>query len=90
MKLSKKILKTFSVIAMLAASMAVVSCAAEEDDDEENAITGSNNDYSIDFTNNDPLAMYRAYHATFNKHRPNSVTVPWTGRSAKPGPCRWD
>ncbi|WP_443737238.1 hypothetical protein [Treponema sp.] len=68
MKLSKKILKTFSVIAMLAASMAVVSCAAEEDDDEENAITGSNNDYSIDFTNNDPLAMYRAYHATFNKH----------------------
>ena len=52
MKLSKKILKTFSVIAMLAASMVVVACAAEDDDDEEGAITGSNNDYAIAFTNN--------------------------------------
>lgn len=67
MKLSKKILKTFSVIAMLAASMVVVACAAEDDDDEEGAITGSNNDYAIAFTNNS-TSMYRAYHATFNKH----------------------
>ena len=67
MKLSKKILKTFSVIAMLAASMVVVACAAEDDDDEEGAITGSNNDYAIAFTNSS-TSMYRAYHATFNKH----------------------
>ena len=38
MKLSKKILKTFSVIAMLAASMVVVACAAEDDDDEDRGI----------------------------------------------------
>lgn len=52
---------------MLAASMVVVACAAEDDDDEEGAITGSNNDYAIAFTNSS-TSMYRAYHATFNKH----------------------
>ena len=60
-----KILATAAVAAVVA--FGFMACAAEEDDDELKAITGSNNDYSINFPNtgND---MYRAYATTYNKH----------------------
>ena len=45
-----------------------MGCKAEDDDDDElKALSGSNNDYSVDFKNegND---VYRAYHTTTFKH----------------------
>ena len=44
-----------------------MGCKAEDDDDELKALSGSNNDYSVDFKNegND---VYRAYHTTTFKH----------------------
>ena len=60
-----KILATAAVAAVVA--FGFMACAAEEDDDEFDAIKGSNNDYSINFTNNG-TDMYRAYHSTYNKH----------------------
>ena len=64
MKLSKVL---FGSAVMAALVFGFASCAAEDDDDEKEAITGSNNDYSISFTNEDD-GMYRAYHSTFNRH----------------------
>ena len=60
-----KILATAAVAAVVA--FGFMACAAEEDDDELEAISGSNNNYYINFKNN-TNDMYRAYHATFNKH----------------------
>ena len=64
MKLSK-ILMSGALVAALA--FGVMGCKAEDDDDELKALSGSNNDYSVDFKNegND---VYRAYHTTTFKH----------------------
>lgn len=50
-----------------ALAFGVMGCKAEDDDDELKALSGSNNDYSVDFKNegND---VYRAYHTTTFKH----------------------
>lgn len=60
-----KILATAAVAAVVA--FGFMACAAEENDDVFDAIKGSNNDYSINYTNNG-TDMYRAYHSTYNKH----------------------
>lgn len=64
MKLSK-ILMSGALVAALA--FGVMGCKAEDDDDELKALSGSNNNYSVDFKNegND---VYRAYHTTTFKH----------------------
>lgn len=60
-----KILATAAVAAVVA--FGFMACAAEEDDDELEAISGSNNNYYINFKNN-TNDMYRCYATTYNKH----------------------
>lgn len=64
MKLSKVLLSSALALSLV---FGAIACAAEEDDDELEAISGSNNNYSINFTNNG-TEMYRAYHSTYNQH----------------------
>lgn len=67
MKMTKKLLALWGGVAILASAFVFTGCKAEDDDDEFEAITGSNNDYEINFTN-ETDGMYRAYKTTFNKH----------------------
>lgn len=72
MKFSKKALAVLSAVAM--ASVAVTSCKAASDDDENEMISGSNNKYSIDFTNS-TTDTSRGYKATTFKHSGAVVKV---------------
>lgn len=67
MKMTKKLLALAGGVAILASAFVFTGCKSEDDDDEFEAITGSNNDYEINFTN-ETDGMYRAYKTTFNKH----------------------
>lgn len=66
-----KILATAAVAAVVA--FGFMACAAEEDDDDANAIKGSNNNYSINWSNTPETwkegGMYRGYRSTYNNHR---------------------
>ncbi|MDD5789933.1 MAG: hypothetical protein PUE30_05375 [Spirochaetia bacterium] len=67
MKMTKKLLALVGGVAILTSAFVFTGCKSEDDDDEFEAITGSNNDYEINFTN-ETDGMYRAYKTTFNKH----------------------
>lgn len=74
MKFSKKVLAAFSALAMIVASLAVTSCKAVSDDDVNEMIKGSNNNYSIDFTN-ETGETSRGFKATTFKHSGAVVKV---------------
>ena len=82
MKLSKKLIAAFSVAAMLVTAMSVTGCKKEDDDDPEGAITGSNNNYAVNYNNTNGYAadtvadtkantagVYRAWNRTTFKHQ---------------------
>lgn len=82
MKLSKKLIAAFSVAAMLVTAMSVTGCKKEDDDDPEGAITGSNNNYAVNYNNTNGYAadtvadtkastagVYRAWKRTTFKHQ---------------------
>ena len=83
MKISKKLLAAFSVAAMLVTALSVTGCKKEEDDDDPvGAITGSNNNYAVNYNNtngyaadtaNDTKAnsagVYRAWNRTTWQHQ---------------------
>ncbi len=71
MKMVKKIL--LGMVAT-AAIIGFVGCKATVDDPEE-AITGSGNDYSVDYDNTSGTENYRAYHSTDLKHAGALVKV---------------
>ena len=71
MKMVKKILLG---MAFTAAVLAFAGCKGAADDPEE-AITGSNNDYSVDYDNTEGAEVYRAYHETGMKHAGALVKV---------------
>nr|MBP3281413.1 hypothetical protein [Treponema sp.] len=68
MKLSKKVLAAMSASALLLTAGIFTSCG-EEDDDPEGAITGSNNKYTLSYTNSSTTDTYRCYNSTTAKHR---------------------
>ena len=63
MKMVKKVLLGLAATATI---MAFFGCKME--DDPEGAITGSGNNYSVDYTNTDAKNEYRAYKSTSLKH----------------------
>ena len=65
MKLSKFF--KIGVVALLATSMCFVACKKEEDDDVNEMLSGSNNNYSINF-HNDTGSTSRGYKTTTFKH----------------------
>lgn len=67
MKLSKKVLAALSTAALLATAGFLASCSNEEDDDENQMISGSNNDYSIKYSNSSD-SVSRGYKTTTFKH----------------------
>lgn len=82
MKISKKLLAAFSVAAMLVTALSVTGCKKEDDDDPVGAITGSNNNYSVNYNNTNGYAadtvndkksgssgVYRAWNRTTFKHQ---------------------
>ena len=71
MKMVKKIL--LGMVAT-AAIIGFVGCKATVDDPEE-AITGSGNDYSVNYDNTSGEGFYRAYHSTDMKHAGALVKV---------------
>ncbi len=83
MKMVKKILLGLTAAA---AVLTIVGCKTS--DDTEHAITGSNNDYSVDYTNGGSDA-YRAYESTAMKHAGALVKVtfenPEAGNFSKMG-----
>ncbi|MBR1616470.1 MAG: hypothetical protein IJ673_13495 [Treponema sp.] len=66
MKLSKKVLAAMSASALLLTAGIFTSCG-EDDDDENEMLSGSNNDYSISYTN-DSDSVSRGYKTTTFKH----------------------
>ena len=68
MKLSKKVLAAMSASALLLTAGIFTSCG-EDDDDPEGAITGSNNNYTLSYTNASTTDTYRCYNSTTAKHR---------------------
>ena len=82
MKISKKLLAAFSVAAMLVTALSVTGCKKEEDDDDPvGAITGSNNNYAVNYNNtlgygtetdkkdSSLSGVYRAWNRTTFKHQ---------------------
>jgi hypothetical protein len=67
MKLSKKVLAAMSAATLIMTAGIFTSCG--EDDDEEGAITGSNNNYTLSYTNESTTDTYRCYNSTTTKHR---------------------
>ena len=73
MKLSKKLLAAFSAAALLACSALVTGCA-EDDDDTEGAISGSNKNYTVSYTNSG-TDIYRGWNTTTFKHEGELVKL---------------
>ena len=65
MKLSKVLLSSAVLVAAMATMF--VGCKAEDDDDDANAIKGSANHYTVNYTN-DTEDTYRAYDTTTYNH----------------------
>ena len=64
MKMTKKVLFGAAILAMV---FGFASCKAEDDDDENGMLKGSNNDYSVDYTNNG-TTVSRGYKTTTFSH----------------------
>ena len=84
MKLSKKVLAVFSMVAALAMAVSFTSCG-EDDDDEKDAISKGNSDsFSIAYTNEDS-SVYRGYKTTSLKHSGALTKVTMDTSSANAG-----
>ena len=68
MKMTKKLLALAGGVAILASAFVFTGCKSEDDDDENGMFSGSNKDYSIDYTNN-TSGTSRGYATTTFKHR---------------------
>ena len=66
MKISK--LLKVGAFALLAASLCFTSCKKEEDDDENGMLSGSNNNYTLDYDNSNSNDTSRSYSTTRNAH----------------------
>lgn len=80
MKLSRKVLAAFSVVAMLATAMVVTSCKSEDDDPNE-MISGRNNNYSIDYTNEVADTVSRGISKTAFKHAGAAIKITFQNPS---------
>jgi hypothetical protein len=85
MKLSKKILAAFSAIATLAMVGTFTGCSDEDDVNE--MISGSNNNYSIDYTNEatDLTSVSRGYKTSDLKHAGALVKINFESTSGNGG-----
>ena len=80
MKLSKKVIAAMSAAVLLAMAGTFVSCG-EDDDDEEGAISGSNKNYTVSYTN-EGSDTYRAYNTTTFKHLGELVKITINNQTA--------
>lgn len=67
MKMTKKLLALAGGVAILASAFVFTGCKSEDDDDENGMISGSNNNYTIEYTNNTG-DVSRGYATTTFKH----------------------
>jgi hypothetical protein len=72
MKISKFV--KLGALALLATSLCFVGCEVEDDDDSEGAISGSNKNYSINYTNSSS-DIYRCWNTTTFKHLGEVVKI---------------
>lgn len=80
MKISKKTLVALSLAAAVMAGGFFTSCS-EEDDDPAGAITGSNNDYTVTYTNTAD-DVYRCTNTTALKHKGALVKITIDNQNA--------
>ncbi|WP_303922262.1 hypothetical protein [Treponema berlinense] len=74
MKMTKKLLALAGGVAILASAFVFTSCS-EDDDDTEGAISGSGNNYSITYKNEDTKNIYRCTNTTTFKHLGELVKI---------------
>ena len=74
MKMTKKLLALVGGVAILASAFVFTSCS-EDDDDTEGAISGSGNNYSITYKNEDTVNIYRCTNTTTFKHLGELVKI---------------
>ena len=79
MKISK--LLKVGAFALLAASLCFVGCKTEDDDDTKNAISGSNKNYKVEYTNS-ASDIYRCWNTTTFKHEGELVKITFNDQTS--------